>query len=61
MIKSYSNGVNIPANYFSHAFGEKEVPQPQDAAAFGLLILNEDSISLFSKSISEPFKYSREI
>ena len=48
MIKPYSNRINIPADYLSHVFGEKEVPQPQDAAAFGLLILKEDSISLFS-------------
>ena len=48
VIRDQGYRINIPADYFGHVFGEKEVPQPHDAAAFGLLILKEDSISLFS-------------
>src|SRR6185369_15800229 len=35
---------------------EKELPQPQDEAAFGFLIWNEAPIRSSTKSISAPFK-----
>ena len=57
MRKSNSNGIYIPADNLSHCFGENEVPQPQEDAALGFSTLNDDSISLSSKSTVDPFKY----
>ena len=39
----------------------KDVPQPQEAVAFGLLILNEAPIRSSTKSISDPAMKGSEI
>jgi hypothetical protein len=57
MWKTNSYRINIPTDNLSHCLGAKDVPQPQEEAAFGLFTLKEDSISLSSKSTMEPFKY----